>query len=268
MDEGTKEMIQGIIYQAKILEALMKELESPLNEVQKRNLDDEMMHIDSGLCCAQCIYSVVTRIDDALHHPEEYLEPEPIPPYDGNAEAVYDRFSKIKDKWKDIFYPDSTDKRKLAFRKAHICFAHWTNEIFKYTEFLGRKYTILPSEVRIGGEKMVDLGVYNPKINRISYNRRLVQDPSYAMITVIHEICHVRHPTHSREFWKLYEDICISEGILLERVLGEHKSLRELKIEDIPYRWKPEIDYFTSNMQITIDKIIRGSKYTSKTFRE
>ena len=34
MDEGTKEMIQGIIHQAKILEELMKELESPLNEIQ------------------------------------------------------------------------------------------------------------------------------------------------------------------------------------------------------------------------------------------
>ena len=74
MDERTKEMIQGIIHQAKILEELMKELESPLDEIQKRNLDDEMIHIDSALCTAQCLYSVVTRIDDALHHPEEYLE--------------------------------------------------------------------------------------------------------------------------------------------------------------------------------------------------
>ena len=74
MDEGTKEMIQGIIHQAKILEELMKELESPLDEIQKRNLDDEMIHIDSALCTAQYLYSVVTRIDDALHHPEEYLE--------------------------------------------------------------------------------------------------------------------------------------------------------------------------------------------------
>ena len=56
MDEGTKEMIQGIIHQAKILEELMKELESPLDEIQKRNLDDEMIHIDSALCTAQCLY--------------------------------------------------------------------------------------------------------------------------------------------------------------------------------------------------------------------
>ena len=45
-------------------------------------------------------------------------------------------------------------------------------------------------------------------------------------------------------------------------------AIRILNIEDIPYRWKPEIDYFTSNMQITIDKSIRASRYSSKSFTE
>ena len=76
--------------------------------------------------------------------------------------------------------------------------------IFTYTEYIGRN------------------------------NRRLVQDPSYALITVIHELYHVRHTAHSREFWQLYEDVGISEGILLERVPEENKSLNELKTEDIP----------------------------------
>lgn len=43
----------------------------------------------------------------------------------------------------------------------------------------------------------------------------------------------MRYPNHSREFWQLYEDVCISEGVLLERALGDRKSLRELKIEKI-----------------------------------
>lgn len=182
MDEATKEMIQGIIRQAKILEGLMKELESPLNEVQKRNLEVEMIHIDSALCWMECIYSVVTRIDDALHHPEEYPELEPVPPYNGSAEAVYNRLSQIRNDWKDIFFPDSIDKRKHAFLAAHLCFSHWTNEIFTYTEYLGRKYGLLPSEVRIGGDRMVDLGVYNLKHNRISYNRRLVQESARTQV--------------------------------------------------------------------------------------
>jgi hypothetical protein len=66
----------------------------------------------------------------------------------------------------------------------------------------------------------------------------------------------------------LYEDVCISEGVLLGRVLGERKSLRELKIENIPYRWMPTVDYFTDNEKITIEKIIKMSKCANKSFKE
>ena len=34
-------------------------------------------------------------------------------------------------------------------------------------------------------------------------------------------------------------------------------DLIQLKVEDIPYRWKPQIDYFTSNEQLTIEKYLR-----------
>ena len=104
---------------------------------------------------------------------------------------------------------------------------------------------------------MEDLGMYNPKYDKISYNRRLIKDPVYALITVVHELCHVKHSNHSPEFWRFYEDICVNEGLLLKRVLGDKRSLREIKIQDIPYRWTPEIDYFTSNEQITIEKCMK-----------
>lgn len=266
MDEGTKEMIQGIIKQAKILEQLMTELESPLNDVQQRNLRNELFCMESALCYADCIHDVVSRIDNALHHPEAYPEPEPEPPYDGSAEAVHNRLCKIRDTWKDIFYPDSIDKRKHAFLIAHMCFADWTKEIFSYTEYLGVKYGLIPSQVKIGGASMKDLGVYNDRTGAISYNRRLVRDPAYAIITVIHELSHISFPNHSRQFWQLYEDICINEGILLERVLGGRKSLREIKKEDIPYLWKPETDYFTDNEIITIEKSLKMSDYGVRKF--
>ena len=73
MDEQTKKEIYEIIEQAKILEALMKELESALTEKQKNNLANEKFFIVSALCNAGCISDVVSRIDSALHHPEEYL---------------------------------------------------------------------------------------------------------------------------------------------------------------------------------------------------
>ena len=73
MDEQTKKDIYEIIEHGKILEALMKELESALTEKQKNNLASEEFFIDSALCNAGCISDVISRIDSALHHPEEYL---------------------------------------------------------------------------------------------------------------------------------------------------------------------------------------------------
>lgn len=73
MDEQTKKDIYEIIEQAKILEALMIELESVLTEKQKNNLASEEFFIDSALCNAGCISDIISRIDSALHHPEEYL---------------------------------------------------------------------------------------------------------------------------------------------------------------------------------------------------
>ena len=73
MDEQTKKEIYEIIEQSKVLEGLMKELECPLSEKQKNNLSAEELFIDSALCNAGCISDIISRIDSALHHPEEYL---------------------------------------------------------------------------------------------------------------------------------------------------------------------------------------------------
>ena len=73
MDEQTKKDIYEIIEQSKVLEGLMKELECPLSEKQKNNLSAEEFFIDSTLCTAGCICDIVSRIDNALHHPEEYI---------------------------------------------------------------------------------------------------------------------------------------------------------------------------------------------------
>ena len=268
MDEQTKKNIYEILEQAKVLEELMKEVELPLSKQQVSNLNIEDYHINKALCWVDCIGNVISRIDSALHHHEEYLEPDPIPPYDGEAEAVYARLCAVRDDWKSLYYSDTADKRTRQFLIASRHFTKWAGEMFKYTEDLAEKYGLMPSLVRIGGMSMVDLGVYNDRNGSISYNRRLIRDPEYAIITVIHELCHIRYPNHSREFWQLYEDICISEGVLLERVLGERKSLRELKIEKIPYKWRPTVDYFTDNEKITIEKILKYTNNCSRSFME
>ena len=197
---------------------------------------------------------------------EKYSESKPGLIYNGEINNVYSRLCAIRDEWNSLHYQDTTDRRKGQFKIACAYFENWTKEIFDYTEHLGKKYDLLPKEVKIGGDRMEDLGIYNPKYYKISYNRRLIKDPVYALITVIHELCHVKYSNHSQEFWRLYEDICINEGLLLNRVLGDRRSLREIKIEDIPYRWVPEIDYFTSNEQLTIEKCLKLYGYGNRLF--
>ena len=71
---------------------------------------------------------------------------------------------------------------------------------------------------------MKELGIYDPKLNRISYNRRIIKDPVYALITVVHELCHVRHSNHGQEFCRFYEYICVNEGLLLKEFLETNEA--------------------------------------------
>ena len=205
-------------------------------------------------------------LKDLIGVKEKYSEPKPEAIYNGEINEVYSRFCAIRDEWNSLYYPDTLDRRKGQFKKANECFESWVNEIFDYTEYLGKKYGLLPKEVKIGGDRMEDLGMYNQKYDKISYNRRLIKDPVYALITVVHELCHVKHSNHSPEFWRFYEDICVNEGLLLKRVLGDKRSFRELKNKDIPYRWPLDIDYFTSNEQLTIEKCLKMYGYGSRLF--
>ena len=132
---------------------------------------------------------------------EKYSEPTKGNIYNGEINAVYSRLCAICNEWNTLYYPDTIDRRKGQFKKANECFDSWVKEIFDYTEYLGNKYYLLPKEVKIGGDRMEDLGIYNPKYDKISYNRRLIKDPVYALITVIHELCHVKYSNHSQEFW-------------------------------------------------------------------
>lgn len=205
-------------------------------------------------------------LEDLQHVKEKYSETKPDVIYNGGINEVYSRLCDMRNEWNTLYYADTTDRRTGQFKKASTCFETWIKEIFDYTEYLGRKHDLLPREVKIGSDRMNDLGIYDPKLDRISYNRRLIKDPAYALATVIHELCHVRHPNHSLEFWHLYEDVCINEGLLLERVLGNRRSFRELKQTDIPYRWPLEVDYFTSNEQLTTEKCLKIYGYGNRLF--
>lgn len=50
-------------------------------------------------------------------------------------------------------------------------------------------------------------GCCSPKKN-LSFNWRLIRAPSYIMeYVVVHELCHIRQPSHSREFWALVAEV-------------------------------------------------------------
>lgn len=62
--------LKEIVLEAKRLEELIVELEGPLTDKQKENLRNEFFCM--GSVSIRPIGDVVSRIDSALHHPEEY----------------------------------------------------------------------------------------------------------------------------------------------------------------------------------------------------
>ena len=62
--------LKEIVQQAKRLEELIKEIEGPLTDEQSKNLSHEFFCM--GAVSVRPIDDVVSRINSALHHPEEY----------------------------------------------------------------------------------------------------------------------------------------------------------------------------------------------------
>ena len=62
--------LKEIVQQAKSLEELIKEIEGPLTDEQIKNLSHEFFCM--GAVSVRPIDDVVSRIDSALHYPEEY----------------------------------------------------------------------------------------------------------------------------------------------------------------------------------------------------
>lgn len=62
--------LKEIVQQAKRLEELIREIEGPLTDEQSQNLNHEFFCM--GAVSVRPIGDVVSRIDSALHHPEEY----------------------------------------------------------------------------------------------------------------------------------------------------------------------------------------------------
>ena len=72
MNKEDIEELKEIAQAAKRLEELIKEIEGPLSDEQSRNLSHEFFCM--GAVSVRPIEDIVSRIDSALHHPEEYID--------------------------------------------------------------------------------------------------------------------------------------------------------------------------------------------------
>lgn len=72
MNKEDIDELKEIVKHAKRLEELIKEIEGPLTDWQEKNLAHEFFCI--GAPSVRPIADVVSRIDSALHHPEEYID--------------------------------------------------------------------------------------------------------------------------------------------------------------------------------------------------
>ena len=70
MNKEDIEELKEIVQQAKRREELISEMEGQLTARQRKNLSHEFFCM--GAVSVRPIEDVVSRIDSALHHPEEY----------------------------------------------------------------------------------------------------------------------------------------------------------------------------------------------------
>ena len=209
--------LKALVKDAQRVEQLITEIETNLSEEQEAYLDQEFFCI--GNISKAPIGDLVSCIDNALHHTEEYPVPDFEESFNGEVESVYAALCKIKDKWEKVF-----QSKKLNTTHAFLIFNQWLDLIFKYTEYLSNKYSLGLRVVQI--TKRSDVwGLCCQVKATIEYQWFMIKFPEQALQTIIHELCHLRYPGHKRDFWQFYEDICIREGILLDRVLGSMKVL-------------------------------------------
>ena len=252
MNEKDLNKLKALMEDARLLEILIAEIEGEVTEKQNSRLNLELFCI--GNVSTAPIADVVSSIDNALHHPDEYPEPDSETTYIGAAESVYEALSKIKDKWKITF-----QGKKVNNSHAYLLFNQWMDQVYKYTEYISQKYDLPFSEIKTSNKGATYSGCCWPKEAYIKYNRNLIKAPAATMRVVIHELCHIKFSGHGKDFWQLYEDICISEGVLLNRILGDNESFDAIKGPK-PYRWKDELSCFTTKEDRVIEKYMYRTK--------
>ena len=103
------------------------------------------------------------------------------------------------------------EKKELKEFKIKSLDSFYKNEIQKMLPFLVEKYSnimqLYPNKISYRKNKRT-WGSCNYK-NELNFNILLMRYPIYIMeYIVIHELAHIKHKNHSKDFWILVEEFC------------------------------------------------------------
>ncbi|RNA68806.1 M48 family metallopeptidase [Alteribacter keqinensis] len=91
-----------------------------------------------------------------------------------------------------------------AFKKWY--FTHGDKKIKERAEIYTKKMDVFPSKIRLKEQKM-RWGTCTPK-GDIYLNWRIIMAPMAIVdYLLVHELAHIKHPNHSKEFWQLVRSV-------------------------------------------------------------
>lgn len=169
MKEKDLNKLKALVKDAQRLELLITEIETNLSEEQEAYLDQEFFCI--GNISKAPIGDLVSCIDNALHHTEEYPVSDFEESFTGDAESVYTALCRLKDQWNKEFKHE-----KVNTTHAFMIFNQWVDHIYMYTKYICNKYSLQLREVQITDRSDV-WGMCYIETETIKYNKLLLKDP-------------------------------------------------------------------------------------------
>lgn len=102
---------------------------------------------------------------------------------------------------------DDNEKEKHIREKLREWYKHEAFKVFKErTRFYSEILRLYPNNIRVKEQKSL-WGSCSSK-NNINFNWKLIMAPEAVLdYIVVHELCHLKHRDHSKNFWNLVEKI-------------------------------------------------------------
>jgi len=100
--------------------------------------------------------------------------------------------------------------RRLV-RREHASRVNRETDALALARRVARRFPDRPevADARFSTAQKARWGSYSPRTRVMRLNAALREMPSWVLEAVVaHELAHVRHPDHSRAFWKLVREVC------------------------------------------------------------